>query len=668
MDPDVSLPPTPGLPLFPVSPERTNQQRLPQSPSLPASLADRLHHVRTTSDVQSKVAAFNNLSRDVAERRRFNEAALKRAVVGREAAEEDLKRVKKDMDEWRHEAEERRIREKKIMERLETVMDDLHHTKESHAHAQALYEKEIRRARKEAFKASSTMVKIQEELQATRSAHRIVKAELDLQKVKTTRNEQDCFQAQDELVAVHEELERTQEKLKIIEEEKDTLKNKLEREEVETLASSGALALPSSPRKKSTPRLSVQNREISPSPMSRRLSFKENVDPELQIASELEKVHMEEMNKLRLDLDWERRRADTLDDMIDFLKMECQFKRCSCRIAESRGAPYIHDQDADTLRSLYAGKYPSPISTSFPIPEELIVTVDPVKSDVKHEPKGEDTEFMTVQAEPRLSFSPNSGTFHAVPPTEDIPEAPVDILDEPIEPLMDPEAPAEDYPTEVEPQIMEGEYVAEDEAQFEVLQLEAQLEGLQLEASQPEVQQLEAQLEGLQLEAPQPDVSQLEVPQPEEIISTEVVPDEVEQLMEQALDPEELEARRLALPLSPTESSHSHSSQKVLIREVSPLDGQGPPQTPKPALLPPILFRATPKTIGHASTARIPLTDAFPTTITMTREEMLEAIKRRRGRARSLAANSLAPRKPMIDPGEQQRRDISAPALSSYNG
>lgn len=127
MDPKFSIPASPGTPLFAVSPERANRQPLPQSPSLPSDLLNlrdsfATSHVRTSSDVQGKVAQFNNLSKEAAQRRRDNEAALKRAVMGREEAESETRRLKEENRQLRREIEEGRGRERKVAERVDGVM------------------------------------------------------------------------------------------------------------------------------------------------------------------------------------------------------------------------------------------------------------------------------------------------------------------------------------------------------------------------------------------------------------------------------------------------------------------------------------------------------------------------------------------------------------------
>lgn len=125
------FPGSPGTPLFPVSPERANRQQpqqLPISPS-PGSLSPSRErdllassHLRGSSDVQGKVAQFNNLTKEAAQRRKDNEAALKRAVLGREEAESETRRIKDENESLRREIEEGRGRERRVGERLETLM------------------------------------------------------------------------------------------------------------------------------------------------------------------------------------------------------------------------------------------------------------------------------------------------------------------------------------------------------------------------------------------------------------------------------------------------------------------------------------------------------------------------------------------------------------------
>ena len=122
METPFKLPASPGTPLFPVSPSRANTQQLPHSPSLPSLQRDSFLDRPRSSDVQGKVAQFNNLSKEAAQRRRENAAALERAVLGREEAESETRRLREENSVLRKEIEEGRSRERRVGERVESVM------------------------------------------------------------------------------------------------------------------------------------------------------------------------------------------------------------------------------------------------------------------------------------------------------------------------------------------------------------------------------------------------------------------------------------------------------------------------------------------------------------------------------------------------------------------
>jgi len=116
MDPVYHIPQSPGAPLFPVSPERVNRQPIPQSPSLPVAFLSPSRQ----SDVQGKVAQFNNLTKEAALKRKDNEAALRRAVLGREEAEGETRRLKEENRTLREKMEESERRDGRITQKIET--------------------------------------------------------------------------------------------------------------------------------------------------------------------------------------------------------------------------------------------------------------------------------------------------------------------------------------------------------------------------------------------------------------------------------------------------------------------------------------------------------------------------------------------------------------------
>lgn len=75
------------------------------------------------SSVHEKVAAFNSLAFQGKQlERKANDAALKRAMLGREEAESEMRRYRDETRSLRRHVEEGRERERKVGERLETVM------------------------------------------------------------------------------------------------------------------------------------------------------------------------------------------------------------------------------------------------------------------------------------------------------------------------------------------------------------------------------------------------------------------------------------------------------------------------------------------------------------------------------------------------------------------
>ncbi|KAL8684924.1 MAG: hypothetical protein Q9224_006063, partial [Gallowayella concinna] len=419
MDPVYKFSASPGTPLFPVSPERANRQALPQSPSLPSDLHDpiKMSHSKESSAVQNKVAQFNNLSKEAVQRRKDNEAAMRRAVLGREEAESETRRLKEEYKGLRKELEEGKVRERKVAERIESVMEELHRTKETQAHAQSVYEKEVRRARKEAFKSSSALVNLQEELKTTRNRYTLMREEVDVQKRKNENREQEMFTSQYQLVGLQEELDKLKQQMKVVEEERDALKTSLKQEEVARTAAEGKVALPPS----------RGSDELASPKKRRRESVKENVDPE---AIEIEVEEKEtELENLKERLRMEKLLRTEADSLIDFMKVECQFHCCPCRVAEQEGRRYVHDGSVEqemeklwtTVSKRLANEQPS---RPPPEPTES-APPSPLRRPSLH---GQTTEML-------LNFSPCIETFLKASTStkqtlRDLPPLPADDLED----------------------------------------------------------------------------------------------------------------------------------------------------------------------------------------------------------------------------------------------
>jgi hypothetical protein len=121
MDPAFKFPASPGTPLFPISPERVNQRHQSVYDDSPAGSIHGGHS--RESSVHEKVAAFNSLAFQGKHlERKANDAALKRAMLGREEAESEMRRFREDVRTLKRQVDEGKDRERKVGERLESVM------------------------------------------------------------------------------------------------------------------------------------------------------------------------------------------------------------------------------------------------------------------------------------------------------------------------------------------------------------------------------------------------------------------------------------------------------------------------------------------------------------------------------------------------------------------
>ncbi|UKZ62854.1 uncharacterized protein TrAtP1_004087 [Trichoderma atroviride] len=222
------------------SPDRVNQRR-----DIFASVRPVAGDGGRDSTVHDKISQFNSLSMSMQSRqleRKSADAALKRAMLGREEAEAEMKRLKEEARVLRQEIEEGKERERRVGERLETIMENYGRAKETHAHTEALWEKEIRRARKENFKAQSTIVKLQEDLKNTRAATKLVEESLQHEKDRCHAQEQETKKAQATIAQLQEEMITHSAETNSIEESLQYEKDRCQAQEQETLKAQATIA------------------------------------------------------------------------------------------------------------------------------------------------------------------------------------------------------------------------------------------------------------------------------------------------------------------------------------------------------------------------------------------------------------------------------------------
>ncbi|KAK2939386.1 hypothetical protein FoTM2_002604 [Fusarium oxysporum f. sp. vasinfectum] len=320
-----SPPGSPGGPLQAVTADRVNQQRERES------MFSHLRGGSRDNSVHDKISQFNNLSVTMQSKqleRKTADAALKRAMLGREEAETELRRYREENKNLRKAIDEGKDRERKVGERLESLMENYGRAKETHAHTQALWEKEIRRARKETFKTQSSIVKLQEELKSARTNAKMIDENLKREKARSKVREQEAFEARYQIVGVQEQLDQALERIKLVEQERDAYKTAAKNEEVARIAAEGRIPLPPQ---------DADDEFGSPNKDKRRVSRDPRVSLSTMdiVSSEASEVEIEELS---IQLQWERQRADRAHEMIEFLQAECHLRCCACSKSTRRAS------------------------------------------------------------------------------------------------------------------------------------------------------------------------------------------------------------------------------------------------------------------------------------------------------------------------------------------
>lgn len=390
--------------------------------------------------MQSRVAFLNNLSHRGSPTRGESptraqassgsqNAALQRAVLGREEAESALSQVSVQLSETQS-------RERRICERVECLMEDLQTAKERQSHERVVFEKEIRKVRKEAFRAGSALVKLQEELKHSRAESKGLKDEVLSERQARENAKQEAFERTYALASLTEELEVLKGRLRSVEanNHSDTLEaqaQRIHKVDIGRLSlAEGDLAFLTTPRKH---KRSAEDSVNSPIPEAATPSYQ--TPPKRQRVSD---VTTEEENRdiitpqgqrgtiteLQDDLEYERQRAAELEEMIHFMQMECQFKACSCRLAESRGEAFVHDkeyahrmsrtkEDEAAKRSEMVKEQPGPATDTAGKPSlDMHASTSQAAVDGEIGTKEEANEPV---GEPLITFSPATGTFRTIP-------------------------------------------------------------------------------------------------------------------------------------------------------------------------------------------------------------------------------------------------------------
>ncbi|SPO03301.1 uncharacterized protein DNG_05983 [Cephalotrichum gorgonifer] len=417
-------------PLNDCSPERVNQQR-PQSAIFSSLRSD---HNRESS-VHDKISQFNTLALHGKQvERKAADAALTRAMVGREEAESEMRRYRDEVRALRKHAEEAKERERKVGERMEEIMEKYIRLKEMHQHTQSVWEKEIRRQRKEYFKANSSGVRYAEELKLAKESLRAAESGLVKEKARSRAREQEAFAARYQIVGVQEQLEKALEKIKLVEQERDAFKTLAKNEEVARIAAEGCIPLPPA---------ETDDDEFA-SPKKVRVSL-----PVADVVSSA--ASEEEIEELTRQVEWERQRADRAQEHVEFLMAECELRCCPCAKARQRNSllspqrvrpQTVEVVDAGDLAILSEKAIPPPKEDTLTSSRQEPLSVqepaqEPVQEPVP-EPKRKEKRRSTI-------FCAQEGIFRTV--SQEEAEALERVAEDEQPPTESPESPA-DYPTD----------------------------------------------------------------------------------------------------------------------------------------------------------------------------------------------------------------------------
>lgn len=369
------IPASPVTPLQQLSPDRINQQRIPQqripaSPSLPNHLSNAdLKLSPQSTDVQSKVAFLNSLNQAASPSRQqagSTHAALQRALLGREEAENSLHTSQAQLAE----AE---VRQRNTSERLESLIEELQCVKERQVHERQVFEKEVRKARKDAFRASSALVKAQEDLKESRAETRNMKADLQHERFGKDKFKQEAFERAYTLAGVLEETEAIREKMRAMEAAREA--DLLEQHSIQLQRAEDDRSIAEKRRQeddehaerllKAPSGQEVEEADQIMQPRQNRFErilpaesqqFKRGIEwskgtqtdepqwPSRELQQDSTAVVDEQLAVVMDELQWERKLRTRAEDLVHFLQMECQFNACACRVAEKNGTSFVYDK------------------------------------------------------------------------------------------------------------------------------------------------------------------------------------------------------------------------------------------------------------------------------------------------------------------------------------
>ena len=281
------------------------------------------------------------------------------------------------------------------------------------------YKKQWVEANNDKLRHSSMIPQLQTKIQGLQRSLQRAESDVKFKTEEAAKYKNEVYGLQVELESVSrrldEEVQALQEKLSLAEGERDALKTSLKEEEVLRIAAEGQIPLPAADNEEVDEFASPVHSPRKQRKLSRDDDDKENVSP---------KKGAVELRFIQQELAAEKRARERAEEQIDFMKMECQFQCCSCRLAENSGKNYVHDDtlqvEMQRIKALLPVFTP-PASNHGDDAMEDVVKPEPVEDQRPITPPS--VEQDANEPDTVVAFSPSTGTFHSVPSPKKMREA-----------------------------------------------------------------------------------------------------------------------------------------------------------------------------------------------------------------------------------------------------
>lgn len=224
-----------------------------------------------------------------------------------------------------------RGRERLVAERVESLMEQLQsaHSRNRHEHKEN--EKELKAMKRQVHKAELALIKCQQELHEARNEQEGFKVRAEHERQSKEKARQESFERARTLASNLEELEVVKRERDLLLHENETLK----------AVQNSINTLDTHTQNGNTPNDAGTQSDLQPSPVQQCHKCEDLA------ARDGTHLNSEEVEDLKDELHWLQSQLKREQDLVHFMNMQCQFRACSCRMAERAGVRFVHDHAYD---------------------------------------------------------------------------------------------------------------------------------------------------------------------------------------------------------------------------------------------------------------------------------------------------------------------------------